>query len=336
MMSSTTVKAGSQGLRSIVQSDTVVREFDRQQMVAESLVPSLSPEQIRETDRQLLMASGWHGGRRSLRFRLWQLIGKQKVIYGLLGFVIFFCLWYFLTKVWIPPRFNFISDPLYLFEQWISPHPQNGISLFTRAYYEDILISTIRVYVAFSFAIIFGAPLGILLGWNRVFRNMVFPIVEVLRPIPPLAWVPIAVLMMKGIEMPVIFVTMLAALFATVLNAYLGVRSINETYFRAAACLGFSRAQILRRVIVPGALPYIFTGLQIAMGVAWFSLVGGEIIAGKSGLGFLVFDAYQNVQLVNIFIAMITLGAMGYGSSAIIRWVGRKLMAWRQKEWGAA
>jgi NitT/TauT family transport system permease protein len=85
-----------------------------------------------------------------------------------------------------------------------------------------------------------------------------------LRPDLPLAWVPLAVLTLSGTELPVIFVTMLAALFATLLNAYLGVRSIDELHFRAAACLGYGRWQVLRRVVVPGALPTIFTGLEIA------------------------------------------------------------------------
>jgi NitT/TauT family transport system permease protein len=124
---------------------------------------------------------------------------------------------------------------------------------------------------------------------------------------------------------------MLAAFFATVLNTLFGVKSIDEHYFRAAACLGYSRWQVLRRVVVPGALPFVFTGLQIAMGVAWFSLVGGELIAGRSGLGYLIFDAYTNVALPNIFIGMITLGALGYVSSAIIRAIGNWLNSWNSR-----
>ena len=297
---------------------------------------SLTPQQIQALDRQLLLAAGWVETEGSMARRLLIRLRSPKMLRGLLGILIFFCAWFALTKLYVPPRFEFIPNPVYLFQQWISLHPDNGISVFTPVYYQHILVSTLRVYAAFTLAVVLGVPLGLLLGWNRMFRNMVFPVVELLRPIPPLAWVPLAVLMMSGIEMPVIFVTMLAGFFATVLNSYLGVLSIDETYFRAAACLGFTRWQILVRVVVPGALPFIFTGLQIAMGVAWFSLVGGEIIAGKSGLGFLIFDAYQNVQLSNIFIAMITLGTLGYVSSAIIRRVGVALMTWQSKERGAA
>lgn len=295
-----------------------------------------SNHQVQDIDRALLLAGGWVEKEGGLASRLLKKMTGPEFIRGVLGICIFFGLWYALTTLYVPPRFEFIPSPVYLFQQWTSPQPANGISLFTPVYYEHIFVSSLRVYAAFALAVILGVPLGLLLGWNRTFRNMVFPVVELLRPIPPLAWVPLAVLTMTGIEMPVIFVTMLAGFFATVLNSYLGVLSINDTYFRAAACLGFSRRQTLLRVVVPGALPFIFSGLQIAMGVAWFSLVGGEIIAGKSGLGFLIFDAYQNVQLSNIFIAMITLGTLGYASSAMIRYVGRVLMTWQLKERGAA
>lgn len=300
---------------------------------AQQAVPS--DQQWRDIDRELLLAGGWVEEADGIGKRLLKSLSSPQFVRGIMGIGIFFTLWFTLTSLYVPPRFEFIPNPLYLFQQWTSMKPAYGISIFTPVYYEHILVSTLRVYAAFLLAVIFGVPLGLLLGWNRTFRNMVFPVVELLRPIPPLAWVPLAVLTMSGIEMPVIFVTMLAGFFATVLNSYLGVLSINDTYFRAAACLGFNRRQMLFQVIAPGALPFIFTGLQIAMGVAWFSLVGGEIIAGKSGLGFLIFDAYQNVQLSNIFIAMITLGTLGYVSSAIIRYIGRALMAWQRKERGA-
>lgn len=284
-----------------------------------------------EYDERLRRSADWPVPPGDWRGRTLRLAGSVQIRYALAGFLLFFALWYFLTAVVVPPRFNFIPNPAYLFQQWTSRQPEFGISVFSPQYYENIWVSVLRVYAAFAISVVLGAPLGILLGWSRLGRNLIFPVVEMLRPIPPLAWVPLAVLTFPGTETAVIFVTLLASFFATVLNTYLGVRSIPETYFRAAACLGYRRIDVLRRVVVPGALPFIFTGLQIAMGVAWFSLVGGEMIAGRSGLGYLILDGYTQLALPNIFIGMITLGVLGWISSALIRKVGKVLMKWQSK-----
>lgn len=285
-------------------------------------------------DARLRASADWRHASGDWRSRARQRLTSTPTRYAFIGFAVFFALWYLFTAVVIPPRFNFIPNPLYLFEQWTSRQPEFGISIFSPTYYEHIWVSVLRVYTAFTVSVLLGAPLGIMLGWSRLGRNLVFPVVEMLRPIPPLAWVPLAVLTLPGTEMAVIFVTLLAAFFATILNTYLGVRSIPETYFRAAACLGYGRLEVLRRVVVPGALPFIFTGLQIAMGVAWFSLVGGELIAGRSGLGYLILDGYTQLALPNIFIGMITLGVLGWGSSALIRKAGELLMRWQAKGQG--
>jgi NitT/TauT family transport system permease protein len=141
--------------------------------------------------------------------------------------------------------------------------------------------------------------------------------------------VPLAILMLPGTEPPVIFVTFIAAFFATVLNTLLGVQSIDRSYFRAAECLGFTRRDVLVHVVVPGALPHVFIGLQIAMGLSWVALVAGEMIAGKRGLGYMIYDAYSMVQIPTIIMGMLTLGLLGYFSSALVRTLGRRLMAWR-------
>ena len=180
-------------------------------------------------DAELLKVAGWKPRANNWYEWIIQKFFTWQVFRGLSGVAIFFLVWYFLTSLYIPPRFEFIPNPLYLFAQWISPSPENGISIFSPVYYRHIFVSMARVYAAFALATALGVPLGLMLGWNKVFRNMVFPVVELLRPIPPLAWVPLAVLMLYGIEMPVIFVTMMAGFFATVLNSYLGVVSIDQT-----------------------------------------------------------------------------------------------------------
>ena len=286
-------------------------------------------------DLKLRQSADWPRKEQGFTTSLWKGLTSQTFVFGAIGFAVFFILWYLLTAVVVPPRFHFIPNPIYLFTQWISTDPKFGVSIFTPQYYEHIWISTLRVYAAFLTSVAVGAPLGILLGWSPLARGLILPLVELLRPIPPLAWVPLAVLMIPATEGAVIFVTLLASFFATVLNTLLGVLSINESYFRAAACLGYTRWNVLWHVVVPGALPFIFTGLQIAMGVAWFSLVGGEMIAGRSGLGYLIFDAYTQLALPNIFIGMITLGILGYASSALIRALGDWLNRWHSNMGGA-
>ena len=270
------------------------------------------------------------------RFRPFLAARAEALAYAALGCALFCAAWFLLVDVGALWRFRFLPSLTVVVTQLFSAHPRYGISLVTGDLYAHAAISIARVYAAFVSAVLIGGPIGILLGWSRPLRNVLFPVVEMLRPIPPLAWVPLAVLTLSGTELPVVFVTMLAALFATLLNAYLGVRSIDEVYFRAAACLGYGRWQVLWRVVIPGALPTIFTGLEIAMGVAWFSLVGGELIAGKSGLGYLIFDGYTQIALPNIVIGMIVLGALGYVSSMMIRFAGRRMTMWQSRRISAA
>jgi NitT/TauT family transport system permease protein len=169
------------------------------------------------------------------------------------------------------------------------------------------------------------------MGWSRTFRDYTFPILETLRPIPILAWVPLAILMFSGYETPVIFLATLASLYVTTLNTMLGVQSIDEVYFRAAGCLGSSRWDVFRHVVVPGALPFIFTGLQISIGVAWFSLVAAEMVSGDFGLGYLILSSYMNSVTVPMVIAMLTLGFVGWFTSAMVRFVGNRLMQWHAR-----
>jgi NitT/TauT family transport system permease protein len=245
----------------------------------------------------------------------------------LLGFALFLAAWH--VAVLDVPALRRITPPAVVLKEWFNPQPFFGVSVYTPLYYSHIAYSVYRAYTAFALALLLGVPLGIFIGWNRRFREFTFPLVETLRPIPPLSWVPLAILMLAGTEPPVIFVTFIAAFFATVLNAVLGVQSIDQSYFRAAQCLGFTRTKILIHVVIPGAMPHVFTGLQIAMGLSWVALVAGEMIAGKRGLGYMIYDAYSMVQIPTIIMGMLTLGLLGFASSAAVRYVGRKLMAWR-------
>lgn len=266
--------------------------------------------------------------------RLW--IFSRKPWLMLLGFGITIALWYLLVDYLQVPRFKELPSVVTVAEEWISRDPVYGISIFTAEYYQHIVTSLLRVSVAFLLATIIGVPLGLILGWSQRCREYIFPIFETLRPIPPLAWIPLAILMFQGRETPIIFLTFLASFFATTLNTMLGVRSIDDTYIRAARCLGANDIQIFRHVIIPGSLRYIFNGLQISIGVAWFSLVAAEMVSGEYGLGYMINTGYTMIAYPTIIIGMITLGMVGFATSAIVSFIGARLTAWHASGNGMA
>jgi sulfonate transport system permease protein len=248
------------------------------------------------------------------------------------GFALFLAFWYLGVEVWQLPRFKEMPGITVVVKEWLSQDPTYGLSIYTPEYYDHIWVSVRRVGIAFLLATGLGVPLGLFLGWSKSFREYVFPLFEMLRPIPILAWVPLAILMFSGSETPVIYLTFLASFFSTALNTMLGVESIDESYTRAAYCLGANRWQVFRHVILPGAMPFIFTGLQISIGVAWFSLVAAEMVSGQYGLGYVINTSYTMVRYPTIVIGMVTLGAVGYITSAMVRMVGDQMMQWRVRE----
>jgi len=249
----------------------------------------------------------------------------------LLGIALWLFAYWLLCEGLQLPRFEKIPGPVTILSDWLSSEPRQGTSIFTPVYYEHIYVSCRRIAIAFFLATLLGVPLGLLMGWSKTIKDYTFPVLETLRPIPIMAWVPLAILMFSGYETPVIFLATLASFFATTLNTMLGVQSIDESYFRAAGCLGSKKWDVFRHVVVPGALPFIFTGLQISVGVAWFSLVAAEMVSGDFGLGYLILSSYVNSVTVPMVIGMLTLGFVGWFSSALVRWVGNRLMQWHVK-----
>jgi NitT/TauT family transport system permease protein len=265
-------------------------------------------------------------------YRISQWLRSPRPYLMLLGFALFFAFWYLTVEGWKLPRFSQLPGPTAVISEWLSPDPTYGLSLYSPEYYQHIWVSLRRVSIAFLLATAIGVPLGLFLGWSQRFKEYVFPVFELLRPIPPLSWVPLAIVMFEGSETPVIYLTFLASFYATTLNAMLGVESIDESFVRAAYCLGARRRQVFWHVVVPGAMPFIFTGLQISVGVAWFSLVAAEMVSGQYGLGYLINTSYTMVQYPTMVIGMITLGIVGYATSAGVRILGNYMMQWRARE----
>jgi NitT/TauT family transport system permease protein len=267
-------------------------------------------------------------------WRLGQWFRSPRPYLMVLGYALFLSIWYLVVDVCALGRFAKMPGLLQVAHEWASRDPAFGVSIHTGIYYDHIFTSLRRIAIAFALATALGVPVGLFLGWSKSFKEYVFPVFEILRPIPILAWVPLAIIMFSGSETPVVFLTFLASFFATALNTVLGVQSIEPSFVLAARCLGASRWRIFRHVVIPGALPHIFIGLQISVGVAWFSLVAAEMVSGQFGLGYLVNTSYTMVQYPTIVIAMLTLGLVGYLTSALVRLAAHRVMVWRARDLG--
>ena len=251
-----------------------------------------------------------------------------------IGIGIWLLSYFLLNEYWRVSPFYKIPGPVEVVTEWLNKNPIWGTSLFTQDYYINIWVSCRRILIAFAIATGLGVPLGLFMGWSKKFKDYTFPILETLRPIPILAWVPLAIVMFAGFETPIIYLATLASFFVTALNTMLGGESIDESYFRAAGCLGSKKHHVFLNVVVPGALPFIFTGLQISIGVAWFSLVAAEMISGDYGLGYMIMDSFMVNKYTTMVMAMLTLGFVGWITSAMVRAAGNRMMQWRERALG--
>ena len=154
------------------------------------------------------------------------------------------------------------------------------------------------------------------------------PVFEIMRPVPPLAWVPVAVIFWPTPEMSMVFVTFLGAFFIVVINIVDGVHSIDARYLRAARSLGSSRSDMFWHILLPGSLPSIVVGMTVGMGVTWAVVVAAEMIASRTGLGYLTWSAYVAGEFPVIIIGMMSIGIAGYVCSAIIRFAGTRMTPW--------
>jgi NitT/TauT family transport system permease protein/taurine transport system permease protein len=190
------------------------------------------------------------------------------------------------------------------------------------------LASTERVLVAWGAVCIIAVPLGLAMGWWSRFNAYLTPLIELTRPIPPRAWIPISILWFGiGFEQN-IFIIMIGCFFPVLLNTIHGVRSIDPVLVRAARNFCTREITILRRVVLPAALPNIFTGARIALGVAWMVLVAAELVAATSGHGFMIEDARNFLRTDIIFVGMISIGCMGILMEGLLRLLQSRLLVW--------
>lgn len=192
--------------------------------------------------------------------------------------------------------------------------------------------SMIRVFSGFLAAAGVGITLGLIIGRSRFAEDVLLPPLEMLRPIPAVAWIPLAILMFPSSELSMIFITFTGALFPILLNTIHGVEGVEARLIAAARSLGSGKLAIFTEVILPAAAPSIFTGLSIGMGTAWFCLVTAEMIAGQFGLGYYTWSSYTIQNYAAIVVGMLLIGALGMASSVLVKKLGDLLMPWRVLE----
>jgi NitT/TauT family transport system permease protein len=240
----------------------------------------------------------------------------------LLGIV----LWYVAARVKLNLYVNFenIPSPIAVAAALLK-------HLHQEHFFIDIGVSLARIAVSYGLAVMVGIPVGVLIGRIRLARDVISPWIEVLRPIPAVAWIPLAILLWPTEESSIIFITFLGALFPIVLNTATGAEHTPELLLRAARSLGAPPRQIFRHVVIPAALPSIGAGLAVGMGVSWFSLLAGEIISGQYGIGYFTWNAYSLINYPDIIVGMLTIGLLGTLSTALVRWMMRPLVRWQSR-----
>jgi NitT/TauT family transport system permease protein len=278
---------------------------------------------------------------------------RQTLIRGVMSILVFVVIWEIgaRSKQWLPlDSFEWLRmvlasagwDRKYL--PWIGavPAPTEVLKVWTgividASYWQSWYMSFFRVMSGFIAAMIIGIPFGLLLAVSRTAFGIGFPVFEVLRPIPPLAWVPASIIFWPTQELAISFVTFLGAFYTIVINVVGGARSIDVRYFQAARSMGSSDWDIFRRVILPGTLPSIMVGSAVGMGITWEVVVAAEMISGGGsqvggtsggGLGFFIWNSYVGGSYEQIVIGMISIGMAGFASSELLRAAGKYATPW--------
>ncbi len=216
--------------------------------------------------------------------------------------------------------------------QWIVGAPTRSLSPYSGTWLANVLYSGRRVLEGFLMAAAVGIPLGLFIGWNRLVARLVDPSVQLLRPVPITAWLPFAIAVFGIYDASALFLIGLGAFYPIVVNTTHGVRDTNLLLLRAARMLGAGEGAILTKVVLRSALPSIFTGLRLGIGIAWTAVIVAEMIAVKSGLGYVLWDAYYVGRMDICVATMFSVGLLGFLSDRILQLVARVVLKWRTLE----
>jgi nitrate/nitrite transport system permease protein len=184
--------------------------------------------------------------------------------------------------------------------------------------------SLVRVGKGYLLALLIGTPLGFLLGLSRPFARTFDPLIQILRPISPLAWLPLGLILFQRSEPAALFTIGTCAMWPTVLNTAVGVRSISPDYLNVGRVLNLSRTKMLVKIIIPATLPYVFTGYRLSLGIAWLVIVASEMLTGAPGVGGFLWQEYNALVYSHIILAIITIGLIGFALDRLMGLVERR------------
>jgi ABC-type nitrate/sulfonate/bicarbonate transport system permease component len=239
------------------------------------------------------------------------------IVLGAIGIAIFLLIWTLASHsldsaVLLPP-------PLAVFHTY-------GELIADGSLVQDVRASIVRVFGGFLIASSIAVPLALLLAYSRLLRGLVMPLIALIRPIPPIAWIPLAILWMGLGDPPSYFITAIAAFFPIFLNAFAGGTSLQDEHVNAARSLGARPLALLATVMLPSALPMIVTGLRIGLGQAWMAVVTAELVAAQSGLGYMIQISRLNLETARVLVGMTVIGLLGAVMIGLIGVLERRVL----------
>ncbi|MDQ1015074.1 ABC transporter permease [Streptomyces afghaniensis] len=232
-------------------------------------------------------------------------------------------LWYLLTAnnvvLWL--RFDKVPGPVEVF------HTLKG-QLASGSYYQDLLASLRRILLGFGLAAVSGVAIGMAIGRSRVVQALVRPLIEVARPIPAIALVPLAILIFPTGEQGIVFITFFAAFFPVVVSTIHAMKTLPKVWEEAARTMGARRLSVLAHVVLPGAMPGIFSGLSVSVGVAWICVISAEMISGQFGIGYYTWQSYGLLDYSGVIVGMLSIGILGWGTAWLVERLGSRINRW--------
>ncbi len=251
---------------------------------------------------------------------------KYGVIIPVLTVVIFLIIWELMVRVGVIPQ-RYLPKPSELGNVFIdklsNPRPEDSTL-------PSNILSSLQVSLSgFLVAVVLGIPLGWFIGWYKGINRFVRPIFEIIRPIPPIAWIPLTILLLGIGFRAKVFIIFFSAFVPCVINSYTGIKLTNITLINVAKTCGASYFQILTKVGIPSSLPMVFAGIRIALGASWASLVAAEMLAADSGLGFMIMMGRQFTRPDLIVLGMVVIGLIGALFAFILSKLEKKMVRWR-------